>query len=173
MKTAAFSAAELRFGLDTPGPRICRTFTRKGAAVSSQGLPEIAGPLGGRPKADHAAGSFARRSAKADCTARTSSRRSAKADCAARTSSRRSAKADHAARTSSRRSAKADRPARTSSRRSGKADRPARTSSRQNAKADRPPGVCHGEAGKPTTAVAFARTGLFRPRGRPERRASL
>ena len=80
MKTAAFSAAELRFEAGYPGPRICRTFTRKGAAVSSQGLPEIAGPLGGRLKADHAAGSFARRSAKADCAARTSSRRSAKAD---------------------------------------------------------------------------------------------
>ena len=50
-----------------------------------------------------------------------------------------------------------------------------------------PPGVCHGEArkltaspgllygeaGKPTMTVAFARAGLFRPRGRPERRASL
>ena len=80
MKTAAFSAAELRFGAGYPGPRICRTFTRKGAAVSSQGLPEIRSPLGGRPKAGRAAGSFARRSAKADCAARTSSRRSAKAD---------------------------------------------------------------------------------------------
>ena len=50
MKTAAFSAAELRFGLDTPGPRICRTFTRKGAAVSSQGLPEIRSPLGAAQK---------------------------------------------------------------------------------------------------------------------------
>ena len=165
MKTAAFSAAELRFGAEYPGPRICRTFTRKGAAVSSQGLPEIRSPLGGRPKAGRAAGSFARRSAKADRAARTFSRRSAKADCAARTSSRRSTKADYAARTSSRRSAKADcavrssprrsakadcaartsprrsakadRPARTSSRRSGKANRPARTSSRRNAKADR------------------------------------
>ena len=108
MKTAAFSAAELRFGTGYPGPRICRTFTRKGAAVSSQGLPEIAGPLGGRPKADHAAGSFARRSAKADCAARSFSRRSGKADRAARTSSRRSGKADCAARSSPRRSAKAD-----------------------------------------------------------------
>ena len=35
------------------------------------------------------------------------------------------------------------------------------------------PGVFHGEARKPTTAVAFARAGFFRPRGRPERRASL
>ena len=35
------------------------------------------------------------------------------------------------------------------------------------------PGLLHGEARKPTTVVAFARTGLFRPRGRPERRASL
>ena len=47
MRTAAFSAAEFRFGAGYPGPRICRTFTRKGAAVSSLGLPEIAGPLGG------------------------------------------------------------------------------------------------------------------------------
>lgn len=80
MKTAAFSAAELRFEAGYPRAPDCRTFTRKGAAVSSQGLPEIAGPLGGRPKADRAAGSFARRSRKADCAARTSSRRSAKAD---------------------------------------------------------------------------------------------
>ena len=50
MKTAAFSAAELRFGLDTPGPRICRTFTRKGAAVSSQGFPEIRSPPWGPPQ---------------------------------------------------------------------------------------------------------------------------
>ena len=50
MKTAAFSAAELCFETGYPGPRICRTFTRKGAAVSSQGLPEIAGPLGATPK---------------------------------------------------------------------------------------------------------------------------
>lgn len=98
MKTAAFSAAELRFEAGYPGPRICRTFTRKGAAVSSQGLPEIAGPLGGRPKADHAAGSFARRSAKADRTARTSSRRSGKADRPARSLPRRSGKADNGGR---------------------------------------------------------------------------
>ena len=98
MKTAAFSAAELRFEAGYPRAPDCRTFTRKGAAVSSQGLPEIAGPLGGRPKADRAAGSFARRSGKADCAARTSSRRSTKADHAARTSSRRSAKADNGGR---------------------------------------------------------------------------
>ena len=98
MKTAAFSAAELCFEAGYPGPRICRTFTRKGAAVSSQGLPEIAGPLGGRPKADHAAGSFARRSAKADRTARTSSRRSGKADRPARSLPRRSGKADNGGR---------------------------------------------------------------------------
>ena len=119
-----------------PGPRICRTFAQNCAAVSSQGLPEIADPLGCRPKAGRAAGSFARRSAKADNAARTSPRRSAKADCAARTSPRRSAKADHPAWTSSRQSAKADHPARTSSWRSAKADRAARTSSRRSAKAD-------------------------------------
>ena len=148
MKTAAFSAAELRLEAGYPGGRICRTFTRKGAAVSSQGLPEIAGPLGGRPKADHAAGSFARRSAKADRAARTSSRRSGKVDHAARTSSRRSAKADHAARTSSRRSAKADCAARTSPRRSAKADRPTRTSSRRSAKADRAARTSSRRSGK-------------------------
>ena len=159
MKTAAFSAAELRFGAEYPGPRICRTFTRKGAAVSSQGFPEIRSPLGGRPKAGRAAGSFARRSGKADNAARTSSRRSGKVDRTARTSSRRSGKADCAARGLPRRSTKADYAARTSSRRSGKTTAP--------------PGLLHGEARKPTTAVAFARAGLFRPRGRPERRASL
>ena len=160
MKTAAFSAAELRFEAGYPGPRICRTFTRKGAAVSSQGFPEIRSPLGGRPKAGRAAGSFARRSAKADCAARTSSRRSAKADrpartssrrsakagCAARTSLRRSAKADHVTRTSSRRSAKADCPARSSPRRSAKADRVARTSLRRSGKADNGGRLCPGGA---------------------------
>ena len=115
---------------------------RKGAAVSSQGLPEIRSPLGGRPKAGRAAGSFTRRSGKADCAARTSSRRSAKADHAARTSSRRSGKVDHAARTSPRQSAKADRAARTSSRRSAKADNAARTSSRRSAKADNGGHLC-------------------------------
>ena len=142
MKTAAFSAAELRLEAGYPGDRICRTFTRKGAAVSSQGLPEIAGPLGGRSKADHAAGSFARQSAKADHVTRTSSRRSAKADRSARTSPRRSAKADRSARTSSRRSAKADCSARTSPRRSAKAERPARTSSRRSGKADNGGRLC-------------------------------
>ena len=146
MKTAAFSAAELRFGAEYPGPRICRTFTRKGAAVSSQRLPEIAGPLGGRPKAEYPAGSFARRSAKADCPARTSPRRSAKADCSAGTSSRRSAKADHAARTSSRRSGKVDHAARTSPRRRAKADCAARTSPRRSAKADYGGRLCPGGA---------------------------
>ena len=51
--------------------------------------------------------------------------------------------------------------------------RAARTSSRRSGKTTAPPGLLHVEAGKPTTAVAFARAGLFRPRGRPERRASL
>ena len=153
MKTAAFSAAELRFGAGYPGPRICRTFTRKGAAVSSQGLPEIAGPLGGRPKADH--------------VARTSSRRSGKVDHAARTSSRRSAKADCPARSSPRRSAKADRSARTSSRRSAKADSAARTSPRRSAKADHAAGLSLGEARKPTAAVVFPRAGLLAARAGP------
>lgn len=133
MKTAAFSAAELRFEAGYPGGRICRTFTRKGAAVSSQGLPEIAGPLGGRPKADHAAGSFARRSAKADCPARSSPRRSAKAD----------------------------RVARSLPRRSTKADAPPGLLHGEARKPTAPPGLLRGEARKPTTAVAFARAGFF------------
>ena len=159
MKTAAFSAAELRFGGWIPRVPDLSDFYAKGRGGLQPGASRDSIPPWGRPKADHAAGSFARRSAKADCAARTSSRRSAKADCAARTSPRRSAKADRAARTSSRRSAKADCTTRTSSRRSGKTTTP--------------PGLLRGEARKPTTAVAFARTGLFRPRGRPERRASL
>ena len=102
-------------------------------------------PPWGRPKAGRAA--------------RTSSRRSSKADWATRTSSRRSAKADRPARTSSRRSAKADCATRTSPRRSAKADCPARSLPRRSAKVDNGGRLCPG--------------GLFRPRGRPERRASL
>ena len=159
MKTAAFSAAELRFEAGYPRAPDLSDFYAKGRGGLQPGAPRDCRPPWGHPKADCAAGSFARRSAKADHAARTSPRRSAKADRPARTSSRRSAKADCTTRTFSRRSAKADRAARTSSRRSGKTTAP--------------PGLLHGEARKPTTTVAFARAGLFRPRGRPERRASL
>ena len=103
-----------------------------------------------------------------------------KADCAARTSPRRSAKADHPARTSPRRSAKADRPARSSPRRSAKATAPPGLLHGEARKPTAPPGLLHGEArkptalpgllhgevGKPTTAVAFARSGAF-PAARP------
>ena len=122
MKTAAFSAAELRFEAGYPGPRICRTFTRKGAAVSSQGLPEIAGPLGGPPESRPRRWEF--RTAKCESRPRrpdffTAKRESRPprpdfftAKCESRpprrTSSWRSGKADHAARTFSRRSGKAD-----------------------------------------------------------------
>ena len=123
MKTAAFSAAELRFWGWIPRAPDLSDFYAKGRGGLQPGASrDCRPPWGGRPKADRAAGSFARRSGKADCAARTSSRRSAKADCAARSSPRRSAKADRAARTSSRRSGKADRAAGTSPRRSGKAD---------------------------------------------------
>ena len=125
------------WGWIPPGLNLSENYAR-GRGGLQPGAPRDCRPPWGHPKADHAAGSFARRSAKADCAARTSSQRSGKADCAARTSPRRSAKADNAARTSSRRSGKADRPARTSSRRSAKADNAARTSSRRSAKADRP-----------------------------------
>ena len=123
MKTAAFSAAELRFGGWIPRAPDLSDFYAKGRGGLQPGASRDCGPpWGGRPKAGRAAGSFARRSGKVDRAARTSSRRSAKADRAARTSSRRSAKADRPARSSPRRSAKADRVARTSLRRSGKAD---------------------------------------------------
>lgn len=97
MKTAAFSAAELRFGLDTPGPGFVGLLRERARRSPARGFQRFDPPLGGRPKADCVAGSFARRSGKADHATRTSSRRSGKADNAARTSSRRSAKADNAA----------------------------------------------------------------------------
>ena len=80
MKTAAFSAAELRFGGWIPRAPDLSNFYAKGRGGLQPGASRDCGPPWGRPKADHAAGSFARRSAKADCAARTSSRRSAKAD---------------------------------------------------------------------------------------------
>ena len=131
---------------DTPGPEFVGNSRERARRSPARGFQRLQAPLGGRPKADHAAGSFARRSAKADRAARTSSRRSGKADHAARSFSRRSGKADRAARTSSRRSAKADCAARASSRRSAKADNAARTSSRRSAKADNDGRLCPGGA---------------------------
>ncbi len=113
MKTAAFSAAELRFGGWIPRAPDLSDFYAKGRGGLQPGASRDSIPPWGRPKADWAA------------------------------------------RTSSRRSSKADRPARTSSRRSAKADRAARTSSRRSGKADRTPGVCHGEARKPTRLPDF------------------
>ena len=80
MKTAAFSAAELRFEAGYPRAPDLSDFYAKGRGGLQPGASRDSIPPWGRPKADHAAGSFARRSAKADCAARTSSRRSAKAD---------------------------------------------------------------------------------------------
>ena len=119
MKTAAFSAAELRFGGWIPRAPDLSDFYAKGRGGLQPGASRDSIPPWGRPKADWAARTSSRRSSKADRPARTSSRRSAKADCATRTSPRRSAKADRAAR------------------------------------------LLHGEARKPTTAVAFARAGFF------------
>ena len=94
MKTAAFSAAELRFWGWIPRAPDLSDFYAKGRGGLQPGASRDCRPPWGPPQSrPHA---------------RTSSRRSAKADRASRTSSRRSAKADHAARTSSRRSAKAD-----------------------------------------------------------------
>ena len=109
MKTAAFSAAELRFGGWIPRVPDLSDFYAKGRGGLQPGASRDCGPpWGGRPKAGRAAGSFARRSGKADRPARTSPRRSAKADRPARTSPRRSGKADNAARSFARRSGKAD-----------------------------------------------------------------
>ena len=109
MKTAAFSAAELRFGGWIPRAPDLSDFYAKGRGGLQPGASRDCGPpWGGRPKAGRAAGSFARRSGKADRPARTSPRRSAKADRPARTSPRRSGKADNAARSFARRSGKAD-----------------------------------------------------------------
>lgn len=96
MKTAVFSAAELCFETGYPGPRICRTFTRKGAAVSSQGLPEIRSPLGAAQKPTGPPGLLHGEVAKptapqAFATAKRESRQRR------RTFPRRSAKADNAA----------------------------------------------------------------------------
>lgn len=63
-----------------PRPPDLSEFHAKGRGGLQPGASRDSIPPWGRPKADHAAGSFARRSAKADCAARTSSRRSAKAD---------------------------------------------------------------------------------------------
>ena len=109
MKTAAFSAAELRFWGWIPRAPDLSDFYAKGRGGLQPGASRDCGPpWGGRPKAGRAAGSFARRSGKADRPARTSPRRSAKADRPARTSPRRSGKADNAARSFARRSGKAD-----------------------------------------------------------------
>ena len=109
MKTAAFSAAELRFGGWIPRvPDLSENYARGRGGLQPGASRDCGPPWGGRPKAGRAAGSFARRSGKADRPARTSPRRSAKADRPARTSPRRSGKADNAARSFARRSGKAD-----------------------------------------------------------------
>ena len=147
MKTAAFfQRLNYVLRLDTPGAGFVGLLRERARRSPARGFQRLQAPLGGCSKADHAAGSFARRSGKADCAARTSSRRSAEADRAARTSSRRSAKAGCAARTSLWRSAKADHVTRTSSRRSAKADRVARTSLRRSGKADNGGRLCPGGA---------------------------
>ena len=99
MKTAAFfQRLNYVLGLDTPGPGFVGLLRERARRSPARGFQRLRAPLGGRPKADHAAGSFARRSAKADRTARTSSRRSGKADRPARSLPRRSGKADNGGR---------------------------------------------------------------------------
>ena len=80
MKTAAFSAAELRFGGWIPRAPDLSDFYAKGRGGLQPGASRDSIPPWGRPKADWAARTSSRRSSKADRPARTSSRRSAKAD---------------------------------------------------------------------------------------------
>ena len=99
MKTAAFSAAELRFGGWIPRvPDLSENYARGRGGLQPGASRDCGPPWGGRPKAGRAAGSFARRSGKADRPARTSPRRSGKADNAARSFARRSGKADNGGR---------------------------------------------------------------------------
>mgnify|MGYP000106715320 CR=1 FL=1 len=95
MKTAAFSAAELRFGGWIPRAPDLSNFYAKGRGGLQPGASRDCRPPWGPPQSRPHARTSPRRSAKAGCAARTSSRRSAKADRAARTSPRRSAKADN------------------------------------------------------------------------------
>ena len=145
MKTAAFSAAELRFEAGYPGPRICRTFTRKGAAVSSQGLPEIAGPLGATPKPTTPLGVSHGEVRKPTALPGLLHSEAGKLTA----------------------------PLGLLHGEARKPTTPLGLLHGEVRKPTAPPGLLHGEARKPTTTVAFARAGLFRPRGRPERRASL
>lgn len=80
MKTAAFSAAELRFWGWIPRAPDLSDFYAKGRGGLQPGASRDSIPPWGRPKADWAARTSSRRSSKADRPARTSSRRSAKAD---------------------------------------------------------------------------------------------
>ena len=80
MKTAAFSAAELRFGGWIPRAPDLSNFYAKGRGGLQPGASRDSIPPWGRPKADWAARTSSRRSSKADRPARTSSRRSSKAD---------------------------------------------------------------------------------------------
>ena len=108
MKTAAFSAAELRFGGWIPRAPDLSDFYAKGRGGLQPGASRDSIPPWGRPKADWAARGRRRGTAKADRRSQAPRGGRAKADHAARSLARRSAKADCAARTSSRRSAKAD-----------------------------------------------------------------
>ena len=159
MKTAAFSAAELRFGAGYPGPRICRTFTRKGAAVSSQGLPEIAGPLGAAQNPAAPLGvshGEARKPTVPPGLLHGEARKPTTPPGLLRGEARKPTTPPGLLRGEAR-----------------KPTCPLGLLHGEVRKPTVPPGLLHGEAGKPPAAVAFARTGLFRPRGRPERRASL
>ena len=80
MKTAAFSAAELRFGGWIPRGPDLPDFYAKGRGGLQPGAFRDCRPPWGSPQSRPHARTSSRRSAKADRAARTSSRRSAKAD---------------------------------------------------------------------------------------------
>ena len=133
---------------------MCRTFTRKGAAVSSQGLPEIAGPLGATPKPTAPLGvshGEVRKPTAPLGLLRGEVRKPTAPPGLLHGEAR-----------------KPTAPPGLLRGEAGKPTAPPGLLHGEAGKPTTPPGVSHGEAGKPTTAVAFARPGAFsaaRPAG--------
>ena len=159
MKTAAFSAAELRFGAGYPGPRICRTFTRKGAAVSSQGLSEIAGPLG-PPKSRPRRWEF--RTAKCES-------RPCRPDFSTAKRESRPSRPDFS---TAKRESRPSRPDFFTAKRESRLARSDFFTAKCESRPRRPDFFTAKRESRPRRSP-LPGPGLFRPRGRPERRASL
>ena len=160
MKTAAFSAAELRFGAEYPGPRICRTLTRMGAAVSSQGLPEIAGPPWGPPESRPRRWEF--RTAKYESRPRCPEFATAKCESRPCRPDFFTAKCESRPRHldffTAKRESRLRRPDFSAAKRESRLPRPEFATAKRESRLRRSP---------------LPGRGTFRPRGRPERRASL